>query len=139
MHNGKVVRNAGTHRILTALSQGNRSSKALKQIVGAINSVARFEGEYMKRLTDNGLVRRRGPVWELTQEGRKKVAEMGNASGMRTEPVNKEPIRDWRKGEYKGTPRLPRRPGSEDFLKHPSRMADEYVYPNKDKDGNGSH
>ena len=54
---GKVVRYAGSHRILYALSFGTKNSKELKLIVGAINSIARFDGEYMGRLVDNGYVR----------------------------------------------------------------------------------
>ncbi|MDV7399524.1 hypothetical protein RZS08_49380, partial [Arthrospira platensis SPKY1] len=53
---GSIVRNAGSHRILYALLHDERTSKELKNVVGAINSVARFDGEYMARLTKSGLV-----------------------------------------------------------------------------------
>ena len=125
---GKVVRNAGSHRILHALSFGGKSSKELKNIVGAINSVARFDGEYMMRLVSSGYVRRTTSGWAITRRGEAKLAELGPAEGMRDKSqrnvaVMSRPIYE----PSKEKPR-PMRPGSEDFLKYPSRMGNRLIY-----------
>jgi hypothetical protein len=121
---GKVVRNAGSHRILYALSMGSKGSKELKLIVGAINSINRFDGEYMSRLVTSGYVRRVPQGWVITRLGVTKLKELGPVAGFKPEPKGIEkskmtlpsyvPERDNRT--------LPIRPGSEDFLRYPSRI-----------------
>lgn len=127
MNTGKIVRNAGTHRILNALSFGVKTGKELKQSVGSINGVARFEGEYMARLVNGGYARRVPNGWAITAAGEEKLAELGPISSipkvkMYDEPM-KRPAYDPSKEHT-----TPMRPGSEDFLKYPSRMANKLVY-----------
>lgn len=127
MNNGKIVRNAGSHRILYALSLGEYTSKELKLLVGAINSISRFDGEYMKRLIDNGHVRRTSTAWALTDAGREKVQELGPATGVRpkrtdnVKAVMERPV-------YTGKRETPMRIGAEEFLKYPSRVANTLIY-----------
>lgn len=132
MNTGKVVANAGSHRILYALSLGAHTSKELKNIVGAINSVARFDGEYMARLVSNGYVARDADYWFLTKPGREKLEDLGPARGLRlrgsmaTQRVSSFSSNEtYNPANY---PPLPRRPGSEDFLDCPSRMGDKLYY-----------
>lgn len=125
---GKVVRNAGSHRILHALSFGAKSSKELKNIVGAINSVSRFDGEYMMRLVSSGYVRRADAGWLLTRRGSQKLEELGPATGMRDKNTRNtnlmnQPIYDPNKEHL-----TPLRPGALDFLKYPSRMGNRLHY-----------
>ena len=131
MNHGKVVKNAGSHRILHALSLGDCTSKELKNVVGAINSVARFEGEYMKRLLDNGLVRRKGDRWEMTMMGQAKLKDLGSPDGVPTGPTvatrrytNMDTTKQWTGSNST----VVYRPGSEDFLKYPSRVGDTLIY-----------
>ena len=132
MNTGKVVANAGSHRILYAMSLGACTSKELKNIVGAINSVSRFDGEYMARLVANGFVRRDGEYWLMTKSGHEKLDQLGPAKGLRL----RSSLATSRHSTFKSSevydpakyPGLPRRPGSEDFLQCPSRMADKLYY-----------
>jgi hypothetical protein len=127
MNNGKIVRNAGSHRILYALSLAEHTSRELKIMVGAINSISRFDGEYMKRLIDNGHVRRTSIGWALTDAGREKVEELGPATGVRPKRTDKvravmeRPI-------YTGRRETPMRIGAEEFLKYPSRVGNTLMY-----------
>ena len=126
---GKVVRNAGSHRILHALSLGIKSSKELKNIVGAINSVARFDGEYMSRLVASGYVRQINQAWAITRRGQQKLEELGPASGLREKNTQHKSL--MHQPEYqpeKHNPPMPVRPGSLDFLNYPSRMGNRLVY-----------
>jgi hypothetical protein len=123
----KVVKNAGSHRILHALNSRDCTAKELKTIVGAINSISKFEGEYMARLQANGYVERSGTGWGLTNKGRIKFEELGPASGMPA--LNAAPrVTNKMVGVYKPGPGLPRRPGSEAFLQFPSRIGDTLYY-----------
>jgi hypothetical protein len=135
---GTIVKNAGSHRILHALYSGPKDSKYLKHIVGAINSIARFDGEYMHRLEVHGLVRKKNGLWFLTEEGRVKAHELGPTGAPR---VNVVKHNNWKAGTYRPSDyQRPMRPGSEDFLALPSRMGDRLFYRDgtqKDiKDGN---
>lgn len=125
---GKVVRNAGSHRILHALSLGPKSSRELKNLVGAINSIARFDGEYMMRLVSSGYARRVTEGWAITRRGQEKLEELGPAQGVRikqdrTSVLMSRPPYD----PAKDTP-LPMRPGALDFLNYPSRMGSRLIY-----------
>jgi len=126
---GKVVANAGSHRILAALGDGPCDSRKLKDIVGAINSVARFDGEYMARLEHSSYVRRKGDLWYLTEAGHEKLESLGPvrrpgktsvAASRTTVGVG---ILDPKMYQQSWT-----RPGSEDFLKFPSRMGNKLYY-----------
>lgn len=127
---GKVVRNAGSHRIIYALSFGIKTSKELKLIVGAINSISRFDGEYMSRLVSSGYVRKQTNGWVLTRGGKEKLEELGPATGIN--PHTKDTrITSMTAPVYnpaRHNPKRPVRPGSEDFLQYPSRIGDRLVY-----------
>lgn len=125
---GKVVRNAGSHRILHALAAGSKSSKELKNIVGAINSVARFDGEYMMRLVSSGYARRTVSGWAITRRGEAKLAELGPAEGMRDRSEPNQNILDRPIYEPSKENVTPMRPGALDFHKYPSRMGNRLVY-----------
>lgn len=73
----KVVKGAGSHRILAALSERPRTSKELKKVVGAINSLRRFDDEYMARLQSNGYVTYCVNEWSITVKGMQKCSELG--------------------------------------------------------------
>ena len=132
MNTGKVVANAGSHRILYALSYGAHTSKELKNIVGAINSVSRFDGEYMARLISNGFVARDNDYWHLTKPGREKLDQLGPARGLRLRgSMATKRISGFTSAEIYDPakyPSTPRRPGAEDFLEAPSRMGDKLYY-----------
>lgn len=125
---GKVVRNAGSHRILYALSFGVKGSKELKLVVGAINSISRFDGEYMQRLVGSGYVRRVTRGWAITKAGQEKLEELGPVHGLNPESrsfkdtIMKAPVYN------PNTKPAPLRPGSEDFLKYPSRIGKRLHY-----------
>ena len=136
---GSIVRNAGSHRILFALLHEERTSKDLKNIVGAINSVNRFDGEYMARLVDGGLVERSGDKWTLTIAGLERIAELGSPVGFNVQKVQEE-MSVYNRPVYEPPKKPPvYRPGSMDYRNHPSRIADTLVYPDgrkeKVKDG----
>lgn len=130
MNTGKVVANAGSHRIMYALANGPMHSKELKVIAGAINSVSRFDGEYMARLESNGFVRRHGDLWALTKRGHEKLEELGPARGMRLkrqyayQAVLERPDFDPEKHIERTVPR----PGSLAFLECPSRIGNTLYY-----------
>lgn len=130
MSNGKVVRNAGSHRIIYALSFGVKTSKELKLIVGAVNSISRFDGEYMARLMASGYVRKVFKGWAITKRGEEKLQELGPVNGFnpqsRSFQDSKMAVPDY--VPARDNPRTPPRPGSEDFLKYPSRMGSRLVY-----------
>lgn len=135
MNTGKILKNAGSHRILYALSVGPRTSKELKVVAGAIYSIAKFDGEYMDRLAQSGYIQRQGDGWILLHKGQLKLEELGPASGMRLKankllPVLQRPV-------YVPEPDLTsqRRPGAEDFLKCPSRIGNTLYY----RDGTVKH
>lgn len=126
---GTIVRNAGSHRILYALSFGVRTSKELKIIVGAINSVKRFDGEYMDRLATSGCVRRVHGGWMLTPHGRERLDALGPATGVPPPRSGKQQaVQGSPYVPEKHNPRSPTRPGSEDFLQYPSRMGAVLYY-----------
>lgn len=127
MNTGKIVRNAGSHRILHALSFGSKSGKELKHTVGSINSVARFEGEYMSRLVTGGYVRRDVQGWSITKRGQEMLESLGPVSGM-PRKAHREPMAHLPVYVPAQTHKTPMRPGSEDFLKYPSRMANKLFY-----------
>lgn len=126
----KVVKNAGSHRILHALYHRDCTSKELKNIVGAINSISKFDGEYMARLQANGYVHRFEDGWRITSKGRVKYEELGPARGM-YKPGDVGRTNIMKMETYKGQRTTPMRAGAEDFLKYPSRVGNILHY----KDG----
>jgi len=127
---GKIVRNAGSHRILYALSFGVKSSKELKLVVGAINSISRFDGEYMARLVASGFVRQVYHGWSLTKRGQQKLEELGPVHGLNpnSRSFRSTVMTAQTYDPERHNPRTPLRPGSEDFLACPSRMGDALIY-----------
>jgi hypothetical protein len=133
MSTGVVVRNAGSHRILEALCARERSSKELKNIAGAINSILRFEGEYMNRLVNNGLVEQVGAGWwRITPDGLQKLTELGpstvdssslNVAGPRENSWKEQPPYEPKAELYTYVRR-----GSEDALRLPSRIGNKLHY-----------
>lgn len=128
MNTGKVLKNAGSHRILYALSVGPRTSKELKVVAGAIYSIAKFDAEYMARLADWGYIQRHGGGWILKPMGERKLDELGPASGMRLHVDKRMRVLD--RPTYTPPQDLAnyRRPGAEDFLRCPSRIGNKLYY-----------
>lgn len=124
----KVVKNAGSHRILHALSVRDCYSKDLKRIVGAINSVRKFDGEYMARLVLRQYVEKvSDDRWRITPKGLAKLDELGFAEGMPGMKAGRES--SWKeRGLYEGKRVTPMRLGAEDFLKLPSRVGNFLYY-----------
>jgi hypothetical protein len=129
MSSGTVVKNAGSHRILHALSTRSCTSRELKLIVGAINSVMRFENEYMMRLVNNGLVEKVGFSWALTPSGQIRASELG--------PVEEKPTgaspraNSWKEmGDYNPRSDLLTtvRPGADEAMQLPSRIGNRLFY-----------
>lgn len=131
----KVVKNAGSHRILHALSVRDCNSKDLKRIVGAINSIKKFDGEYMTRLVLRQYVEKvDGDKWRITPRGLAKFDELGLAEGMPGMKAGRES--SWKeRGLYVGKRETPMRIGAEDFLALPSRVGDFLYY----RDGRKEH
>jgi len=129
MNVGNVVKNAGSHRILFSLSFGPRSSSELKKTVGAINSIARFDGEYMHRLVENGYVlKHQKNLWVLTAKGTLKIRELGSIEGMIPRVTKNLPLftnRPYVATELT-TPSM--RPGSNTHKEWPSRMGKSLHY-----------
>lgn len=129
MSTGTVVKNAGSHRILYALSAKRCNSRELKLIVGAINSVLRFENEYMMRLVNNGLVEKTGYSWSLTPLGQQRLAELGPVSEAAAGAAPR--TNSW-KGTENYNPKADLlttvRTGAEDALKLPSRIGNRLFY-----------
>lgn len=140
---GKVVANAGSHRILDALASGPKDVTELKIVVGAINSRSRFESEYMGRMLDNGYVRQdKHGLWHLTKSGRKKYEELGPVERTR-KPVVAGPRVANNGLELQHTlaeKPQPIRAGAMDFANLPSRIGNKRYYPDgrieEIKDGN---
>lgn len=132
MSTGKVVANAGSHRILDALASGSKDLVQLKNVVGAINSRSRFESEYMGRMIENGYVKRDDlGMWHLTHAGRKKYEELGPIP-KRLKPVLVGPRVANNGLELQHTlaqKPAPVRGGAMDFAKLPSRIGNKLYYP----------
>lgn len=132
MSTGKVVANAGSHRILDALASGPKDLLELKNVVGAINSRARFESEYMGRMLENGYVRRdEDGFWHSTDEGRKKYEELGPVLA-KFKPMVAGPRIANNGLEITHTlmeKPQPVRSGGLDFAKLPSRVGNRLYYP----------
>ena len=86
----------------------------------------------MARLVSNGYVRKVSDKWALTQRGSDKLEQLGPAKGTRLrsslkgqkmEALLDRPVYD----PHADIP-PPVRPGSEDFLKYPSRIANTLYY-----------
>jgi len=126
---GAIVRGAGSHRILAALAVRQLTSKELKNVVGAINGVARFEGEYMVRLSGHGFIERDGDTWRLTLLGLEKLMALGS-------PDDSTRKAETRASTWKDRPPYdPKkdlhtyvRQGSDDALKLPSRIGNNLYY-----------
>lgn len=128
MSTGSIVRNAGSHRILFALTEGFRTSKELKNIVGAINSISRFDGEYMARLIDSGLVERVGDLWRLTDAGSDRIAVLGPPEGYCKKKERGLPNYLEREVYDPKGDQPTYRPGALDHLKYPSRIGNKLFY-----------
>lgn len=123
----KIIKGAGTHRILAALYERDRTSRELKNIVGAINSHSRFSGEYMARLVVNGFVLETETGWSITALGRKKYESMGSpdkGSGTTKYHVPPHLSGVWQGHLYPASVR----PGSMDYLKYPSLRGSHLYY-----------
>lgn len=129
MNTGKILRNAGSHRILYALSFAPKTSKELKLVAGAIYSIAKFDAEYMERMRESGYVRLTLSTWSLTKRGAEKLEELGAVSGMNPNRGRVPSLVDRPKYEPSiHNPTRPRRPGSEEFLSCPSRVGNRLFY-----------
>lgn len=130
MTTGTVVANAGTHRILEALASGPKGTYELKRIVGAVNSVSRFEGEYMARMVQNGYAYGKGMYWYITKAGRRKYAELGpvHEKAMTAVALPRTPLEFTAFKSIYDKPQ-PVRAGSMEFAKLPSRIGDKLYYP----------
>lgn len=132
MSTGKVVANAGSHRILDALVEGPKNLLELKNVVGAINSRARFESEYMGRMVENGYVRRDDAgMWHLTRPGRKKYDELGPVLQVfKPVVVGQRVANNGMELQHTLVEKpQPMRPGAMDFAKLPSRIGNRRYYP----------
>ncbi len=129
MNTGKILRNAGSHRILYALSFAPKTSKELKLVAGAIYSIAKFDAEYMDRMRESGYVRQTLSTWSLTKRGAEKLEELGAVTGMNPNRGKTSPLID--RPAYIPAihnPSRPARPGSEEFLSYPSRVGNRLFY-----------
>ena len=119
----KIVKGAGSHRILMALRERPRDSKELKRLVGAVNSISRFDGEYMDRLESNGYVIRDDGLWVITVKGHQKCVTLGDP-----EKPNRAKPRTMTFESMALEKPVVRRPGSMDFLDYPSRRGNFLYY-----------
>lgn len=129
---GKVVANAGSHRILDALADGPKHLLELKLIVGAINSRSRFQSEYMGRMLENGYVRQdKEGMWHLTKSGRKKYDEIGPVARIvRPEVAGPRLANNGLEVRHTLVEKpQPMRAGAMDFAKLPSRIGNKLYYP----------
>ena len=118
----KIVKGAGSHRILMALRERPRPSRELKRLVGAINSISRFDGEYMERLESNGYVISDDGSWVITVKGHQKCVALGDPE----KPNRALPrVVVFEAAAASRPPLL--RPGSLDFMAFPSRRGN-YLY-----------
>lgn len=118
----KIVKGAGSHRILMALREKPRTSKELKRLVGAINSISRFDGEYMERLEANGYVFMDDGHWVISVKGHQKCAALGDPE----KPNRAQPRTTVFEALTIERPPL-LRPGSMDFMELPSRRG-KFLY-----------
>lgn len=123
----KIIRGAGSHRILLALIERSRTSKELRRLVGAVNSTKKFEGEYMARLEANGYVFAVEGRWSITVKGTQKceslgLPKLGGVAGPRVLIESRTlPTSIWERAPAP-------RPGSLDFLEFPSRRGNRLYY-----------
>lgn len=123
----KIIRGAGSHRILLSLLESPKTSKELRRLVGAVNSTSRFNGEYMERLRRNGFVILDVEHWLITSAGREKLQQLGVKKQLnRTPPRFAFPMRPLIPEKQP-----PRRPGALDLMDAPSRVGPTLYY----KDG----
>ena len=128
----KIRPHGGTHRILHALSIQSHFPITLKRLVGANNSIKRFEDVYCMHIQHAGLIRRNDDVWELTELGVTAFAELGPAQGMdkfKKATPRKSSFLTERDYSAEAIRKSPRRPGSDTYLKYPSRFGDRLSYP----------
>lgn len=121
----KIIRGAGSHRILLAVAERPRTSRELRKLVGAVNSTSRFDGEYMKRLEANGFVMQENFFWLITQKGRDKletltIVNVKDKAAARTYTFFKP---------YQPDTRFVRRDGSTNLLQAPSRVGPFLYHP----------
>lgn len=139
----KVIKGAGSHRILLALAERDRSSKDMRKMLGAVNGAARFEAEYMGRLEAGGYVYRNGDLWSITVKGRQKCEELGDMApkvDLRNVATSRIPIEHVELRSILTFP-MTLRDGALDFQKYPSRRGDRLYYRDgrveKVEDSNG--
>ena len=129
MTTGRVVVNAGTHRLLESLNKGPKSIRELRTLVRAVNGDGRFEREYMQRMYSNGYAYKRKDKWYITVKGVEMLRSLGptkktdpRVATSRTpdgfsafvSPFDKPPVM---------------RPGAMDFRCCPSRVNNTLIYP----------
>ena len=121
----KIIKGAGSHRILLALAERPRTSRELRKLVGAVNSTSRFDGEYMKRLEANGFVMEDNSFWMITKKGREKLETL------KIEDVkNKAESRSYTFFKpFTPDKNFVRRDGSLELSKAPSRVGPTLYYP----------
>lgn len=127
VYTDKIIRGAGSHRILMALIERSRTSKELRRLVGAVNSTKKFEGEYMARLEANGYVVQEAEHWLITTKGAQKceslsVPETTGVAGPRV-PIESRTALPSVLARLQSA-----RHGSLDFMNHPSRVGSRLYY-----------
>jgi predicted transcriptional regulator len=120
----KIIKGAGSHRILIAVAERPRTSRELRKLVGAVNSTSRFDGEYMKRLEVNGFVIQDNSFWMITKKGREKletlkIVNVKDKAAPRTYTFFKP---------YTPEKNFVRRSGSLDLMNAPSRVGPTLYY-----------
>ena len=129
MTTGRVVANAGTHRLLEALASGPKLISELKRVVGAVNGNNRFESEYMERMRSNGYACKKGYRWHITKAGMRMLERLGPTMLPKVSVAQpRTPL------SFSGfTPIYdrpqPARAGSLDFKQLPSRVGNKLYYP----------
>lgn len=122
----KVIKGAGSHRILLALEERGRTSNDLRRMVNAVNGTARFELEYLGRLEASGFVFKDGEYWLITRKGKQKCQELGPLKPKNV-ATSRVPVPHV---DLKSVLTMPPaiRPGSLDYQKYPSRRGNLLYY-----------
>lgn len=122
----KVIKGAGSHRILLALIERERTSRELRKMVNAVNGAARFELEYMGRLEANGYIFKTGEMWSISVKGRQKCEELGDPRPKNV-ATSRMPVEHVELRTILAMP-ITMRPGALDFQGYPSRRGDRLYY-----------
>jgi len=132
MKPARINKNGGTHRILHALTITPCTTTELKSVVGAVNSLKKFHGDYLAKLVAESLIADTNGVWTITEAGRARLAEIGIVTGMSHFKNRKQnPFFFLTERDYTASDiiKAPRRPGSETYLGYASRINNQLVYP----------